>query len=116
MNKISNKSWGREEIIVHTNKYIMKKLFIEAGQQSSKQFHVEKDETVYVSKGLLLLDLSCREGESNIIKLAEGESWRITPRTVHRFTAPEDQAVEFFEISTPEVDDVVYLEGSRDNA
>jgi|TARA_R110002012_G_scaffold291773_1_gene486427 mannose-6-phosphate isomerase len=109
MNRIVKKPWGHEEIIVHTNKYVMKKLFIKAGQRLSKQFHVEKDETVYVSKGLLLLDLSYGEGETNIIKLKEGNSWRITPRTVHRFTAPEDQAVELFEVSTPELDDVVRL-------
>ena len=109
MSKIIDKPWGHEEIIVHTNKYVMKKLFINAGQRLSKQFHVKKDETVYVSKGLLLLDLSYGEGESNIIKLSEGKSWRITPNTVHRFTAPEDQAVELFEVSTPELDDVVRL-------
>ena len=109
MTKIVDKPWGHEEIIVHTAKYVMKKLFIKEGQRLSKQFHVKKDETIYVSKGLLLLDLSYGEGETNIIKLSEGESWRITPKTVHRFTAPDDQSVELFEVSTPELDDVVRL-------
>ena len=57
----------------------------------------------------MLLDLSCEEGETNIVKLGEGESWRIAPRTVHRFTAPESESVELFEVSTPELDDVVRL-------
>ena len=107
--KIVEKPWGHEEIIVQTDKYVMKKLFIKAGHRLSKQFHVKKDETIYVSKGLLLLDLSDAPGESNIIKLGEGSSWRITPKTVHRFTAPEFGCVELFEVSTPELDDVVRL-------
>ena len=107
--KIVDKPWGHEEIIVHTDKYVMKKLFIEAGQRLSRQFHVKKDETIYVSKGLLLLDFSENDGESNILKLSEGKSWRIKPKTIHRFTAPEDQSVELFEVSTPELDDVVRL-------
>ena len=106
---IVDKPWGFEEIIVKTDKYVMKKLFIRSGQRLSRQFHVKKDETIYVSKGLLLLDLSENDSESNIVKLSEGKSWRIKPKTIHRFTAPEDQSVELFEVSTPELDDVVRL-------
>ena len=109
MNKIIKKPWGHEEIIVHTDKYVMKKLRINEGQRLSRQFHVKKDETVFVSKGTLLLDLSTNDLESNIMRLEEGQSWRIIPNTIHRFTAPDDQPVELFEVSTPELDDVVRL-------
>ena len=109
MNKIINKPWGHEEIIVRTDRYVMKKLWIDKGQRLSKQFHAKKDETVFVSKGTLLLDLSIDKDESNIIKLKEGQSWRIMPKTIHRFTAPEDSPVELFEVSTPELDDVIRL-------
>ena len=110
MNKIIEKPWGHEEIIVCTDKYLMKKIYIKAGHRLSKQFHVQKDETVYVAKGLLLLDFSDREGESNILKLSEGQSWRIRPKTIHRFTAPEAEGVELFEVSTPELNDVIRLQ------
>tara|TARA_B100001123_G_scaffold229685_1_gene258352 strand:- start:1033 stop:1407 length:375 start_codon:yes stop_codon:yes gene_type:complete len=109
MSKIIEKPWGHEEIIIHTSKYVMKKIFIEAGQRLSKQFHNEKDETVYVYRGVLHLDLSIDEGESNIRKLQEGETWRILPRTIHRFCAPPDEGVELFEVSTPELEDVFRL-------
>jgi len=109
MNKIIKKPWGHEEIIVHTDKYVMKKLWINEEQRLSRQFHVKKDETVFVSKGTLLLDLSTNDLESNIMRLEEGQSWRIVPNTIHRFTAPDDQPVELFEVSTPELDDVVRL-------
>ena len=109
MQKIVEKPWGHEKIIVHTDKYVMKKLFIKAGQRLSRQFHVQKDETVYVCQGMLLLDLSRDDTESNIMKLKEGKSWRIMPNTIHRFTAPDDQDVVLYEVSTPELDDVVRL-------
>ena len=109
MNRIVEKPWGHEVIIVHTDKYVMKRLFIKAGQRLSRQFHKVKDETVYVCQGTLLLDLSRNDTESNIVKLKEGKSWRITPNTIHRFTAPEDQDVVLYEVSTPELDDVVRL-------
>ena len=109
MHKIVEKPWGHEEIIVHTEKYIMKRLWINEGQRLSRQFHVKKDETVFVSKGVLHLDLSRNDLESNIMKLKEGQSWRIIPNTIHRFTAPDDSPVELFEVSTPELDDVVRL-------
>lgn len=109
MQKIVEKPWGHEEIIVHTDKYVMKKLWINEGQRLSRQFHVKKDETIFVSKGTLLLDLSTNDLESNVMKLEEGQSWRIVPKTIHRFTAPSDRPVELFEVSTPELDDVVRL-------
>ena len=109
MRKIVEKPWGHEEIIVHTDKYVMKKLWINEGQRLSRQFHVKKDETIFVSKGILLLDLSTNDLESNVLKLSEGQSWRLLPKTIHRFTAPSDRPVELFEVSTPELDDVVRL-------
>ena len=109
MHQIVDKPWGHEEIIVHTDKYVMKKLFIDKGQRLSRQFHEKKDETVYVAEGTLLLDLSVADGDNNITKLTEGQSYRIVPRTVHRFTAPDCSPVVLFEVSTPELDDVVRL-------
>ena len=106
---IIKKPWGHEEIIVHNEKYAMKKLFIMAGHRLSKQFHVKKDETIYVNNGVLHLDLSREPGESNIRKLYEGESWRLVPNTIHRFCAPSDGDVTLLEVSTPELDDVVRI-------
>jgi len=109
MKTIINKPWGHEEIIVHTDRYVMKKIFIKAGHRLSKQFHLKKDETIYVFKGVLHLDFSRDIGESNVRKMHEGESWHILPKTIHRFCAPEDSDVVLFEVSTPELDDVVRL-------
>ena len=103
------KPWGYEEIIVHTDRYAMKKIFIKAEHRLSKQFHIEKEKTIHVLGGILYLDLSREAGESNIRKLYEGESWHIQPKTIHRFCAPADTNLILIEVSTPELDDVVRL-------
>jgi mannose-6-phosphate isomerase len=104
-----DKPWGHEEIITHTDKYIMKKVFIKAGHRLSKQFHLKKGETIYVEDGVFLLDLSQEDGESNIITLHKGGVWHIPPKTIHRFTTPENSSATLIEVSTPELEDVVRL-------
>jgi mannose-6-phosphate isomerase len=41
-------------------------------------------------------------------EMTPGERFHITPKTVHRMTAIDD--CDIFEVSTPELDDVVRLE------
>ena len=109
MNNTVNKPWGREELIVHTKKYVMKKLFIKQRTQLSKLFHMKKNKTIYITKGHVILNLSQEPGESNILKLTEGESWTLIPKTIYRLETSVDQSVELFEVSTPELDDAVFV-------
>ena len=107
--EINDRPWGKEEIIVANEKYAMKRLFIKAGHRLSKQFHTDRDKTVYVHKGTLQLDLSRDSSESNIIYFEAGDTWRILPRVIHRFSACGDHDVELLEVSTPNLDDVYRL-------
>ncbi len=100
------KPWGHEIRWAVNDKYLGKILHINAGHKLSLQYHEQKDETIYVLKGTVIV-----RNENKIIKvLEEGESFRIQPMTVHRFCAPTDFDVELIEVSTPEIDDVVRLE------
>ena len=101
-----DKPWGHEIRWAINDKYLGKILFISRGKRLSKQYHNIKDETIYVLSGILQLEI----GESEIIYLKEGESYRITPKTIHRFCAPIDCSVKLIEVSTPEIDDVVRLQ------
>ena len=84
-----------------------KVLFIKAGSQLSLQYHEKKEEAFLVHQGQL--DLVLGEGTSQRVEtLGPGQAWHITPRTVHRFRAVTDCML--FEVSTPELDDVVRLE------
>jgi mannose-6-phosphate isomerase len=103
------KPWGWELIWAHAEGYVGKVLFVRAGQSLSLQYHREKDESWYVEGGSAALELG-EEGEEALEAqtIAAGDCFRFRPGTVHRVTALED--VTIFEVSTPQLDDVVRLE------
>ena len=102
------KPWGHEIIWAHTDRYVGKILHIKAGQALSVQYHERKDETVHLLRGELIywvqLDGEDRERD---MQLKAGDSFRITPGTIHHMEAVTD--CDVLEASTPELDDVVRL-------
>ena len=102
------KPWGYELIFAHTERYVGKLLHIEPGQALSLQFHNQKDETFFVAQGEIEL-LVEENGEIVRHPLREGESYHVTPGTRHRMVAAPS-GCELFEVSTPELDDVVRIE------
>lgn len=102
------KPWGHELIWAHTEQYVGKVLFIKKGEALSLQYHEKKDETVFVFSGRMVFEVGDRDGPREELTLGPGDSYRVTPYTVHRMRAVEDTQV--FEASTPELDDVVRLE------
>ncbi|MEY3011999.1 MAG: hypothetical protein RIT45_734 [Pseudomonadota bacterium] len=106
--RIVDKPWGHEEIWAETARYAGKFLVIKAGEELSRQYHERKEETIYVLEGVLRLEVG-RDDAIEIRRLQVGESFHVTPGTVHRFAA-DDVDVRLVEVSTPELDDVVRLE------
>ena len=103
-----DKPWGYEDIWAESDRYLGKILFIKKGNRLSRQYHEKKDETVYVLKGTLLMELG--EGDDIIeYTLKQGEAERIVPGTIHRFCADKED-VTLVEVSSPEINDVVRLE------
>ncbi len=102
-----DKPWGYEIRFVRTDRYAGKALFIKAGSQLSLQYHEKKDEAVYVQSGTLELVLG-RGEEQTVVRMQPGDSRHIPPGTVHRFRAVTDTLL--FEVSTPELEDVVRIE------
>jgi mannose-6-phosphate isomerase len=102
------KPWGHETIWAHTERYAGKILHINAGHELSVQYHNRKDETVYLLWGEIIYRVQ-REGDDILddVQLNVGESFRITPGTIHQMIAVTD--CDVLEVSTPEVDDVVRL-------
>ena len=79
----------------------------DGGHALSLQYHNQKEETIYVYSGRLLFEIQA--GDRLVGKeLLPGDRVHVTPGTVHRMTALED--CDLFEVSTPEVEDVVRLE------
>jgi quercetin dioxygenase-like cupin family protein len=98
------KPWGHELIWAHTDRYVGKILHIKAGESLSIQYHEVKDETVHLLSGNLLYRVHIG-GELRDVHLAVGDSFRLTPGTVHQMEAVTD--CDVLEVSTPELDDVV---------
>lgn len=101
------KPWGYEIRFARTDRYAGKVLFIRAGSQLSLQYHDVKDEAFYMQEGILEL-VTGRGPTQKVDRLETGASRRIQPGTVHRFRAVTDCLL--FEVSTPELEDVVRLE------
>ena len=108
MAKTTNKPWGSELLWAESNKYAGKILRIKGGHRLSRQLHLKKDETIFVMKGQLTVELGNGEAIRAVL-MNEGESLRIRPGTIHRFIAEHEEAI-LIEVSTPELEDVVRLE------
>ena len=101
------KPWGYEIWWAKTDRYVGKILHVNAGHALSLQYHNIKDETIYLYSGKLLYEIEVK-GALTKRELGPGDTVHVSPKTVHRMTAIEDSDV--FEVSTPELDDVVRLE------
>ena len=109
MSSIVEKPWGREVIWAKTDKYAGKLLFIKKGHKLSLQYHENKSESIYISFGRIKYHWF-DEGDtvSRIVVMTAGDCVDIPAGTKHRMEAIDDACL--FEVSTPELDDVVRIE------
>jgi mannose-6-phosphate isomerase-like protein (cupin superfamily) len=103
-----DKPWGYELRWGITDRYAGKVLHITKGEALSLQYHERKDEYQYLVKGAVDIEVGGPEGVLEKRRMQAGDTLHITPGTRHRLTAVED--TDIFEVSTPEVDDVIRLE------
>src|SRR5262245_59404759 len=101
------KPWGYELHWAKTDRYVGKIIHVNAGHALSLQYHNVKDETIYLQSGLIRVEMQQAE-QREPRDMRPGERVHIAPKTIHRMTAVEDS--DIFEVSTPEIDDVVRLE------
>ncbi len=104
--RVVQKPWGYERIWAHSDKYVGKLLHINAGHELSVQYHNRKDETVHLLSGEIIYRVK-RGDKLEDMKLVAGESFRITPGTVHQMVAVTD--CDVLEASTADLDDVVRI-------
>ncbi len=96
----TDKPWGYEKIIVHTDKYLTKELYLMKGEGTSVHYHTKKDETMHVTRGECIIYFEDRE-----VHLKANETVRIEPNVRHRIFAVENTVLQ--EYSTPHIDDTV---------
>lgn len=102
------KPWGYELIWAKTQDYVGKILHINKGHQLSLQYHQIKEETILLYSGKMNLVFENEQGQMEDVLLSAGESHHIPVGRKHRMVAIED--CDVFEVSTPQLDDVVRLE------
>ena len=101
-----DKPWGYELVWARTTHYVGKILHVNAGEILSLQYHNEKDETMHLLSGELVLRV--KEGDEMIERhFLEGGSVHIAPGVIHQIEAVVDSDV--LEASTPHLDDLVRL-------
>ena len=96
------KKWGKELWIAQEREYGGKILIIKQNHNTSQHFHKDKKETIYCFKGQVDIILSDR-----IVILKEGEDITLLPSTVYRIIGKKNSIL--FEVSTPQLEDVVRL-------
>jgi mannose-6-phosphate isomerase len=101
------KPWGYELIFAHTERYAGKILFVRQDARLSYQFHRMKEEHFYIQSGEIEVTLGDGASETTRI-MRPGDTLHIPPGTRHRVRGIEDTLI--FEVSSPELDDVVRIE------
>jgi mannose-1-phosphate guanylyltransferase len=102
MSRIIPKPWGHEQILLETDAYIVKHLFIKAGHRISEQFHKKKIETMMLVDGVVFIDLGAKRFHPQpLVPIF------IPNKVIHRVTGVTDALI--LEVSSPHPDDVVRL-------
>lgn len=116
------KTWGWEEWIENNEKYCFKFLYVRAGCSGSLHYHKLKDETFYVQSGFCDLELGLPDAppdapyKTYTRRMNAGDTQRITPNQIHRFSVPANAATSciIIEVSTHHDDaDTFRLEASK---
>ena len=102
------KPWGYELIWAKTGAYVGKILHVNQGHKLSLQYHRIKEETIFLASGKMILVFENDQGALEEIPMSAGEAHHIPTGKKHRMIAVED--CDIFEVSTPQLEDVVRLE------
>lgn len=106
--KIKPKPWGREIWFAATAHYAGKILEVKKGARLSLQFHEQKEETQLLFSGKVRLTFGLNPKKLRTKILNPGDVFHIPPKTIHRIEGVAPLS-KIFEVSTPQLDDVVKL-------
>ncbi|MFH0775995.1 MAG: cupin [Patescibacteria group bacterium] len=107
--KIKPKPWGREIWFAATKHYAGKILEVKKGARLSLQFHEKKEETQLLFSGRVRLTFGPNLKKLKTKILKPGQVFHIPPKTIHRLEGLAPLS-KIFEVSTPELTDVVKIE------
>ena len=97
-----DKPWGYEKILVYTENYLTKELYLMKSEGTSHHKHLKKDETMHIVQGEAVVRFDDSE-----VNLKVNEKIRIKPNTPHAIFALENTILH--EYSTPHLDDTIRI-------
>lgn len=97
-----DKPWGYEKILVYTEKYLTKELYLMKSEGTSHHKHLQKDETMHITQGEVVIKFDDKE-----VNLKLHDKIRIKPNTPHAIHAVENTILH--EYSTPHLNDTVRI-------
>ncbi|HIH62603.1 MAG TPA: cupin domain-containing protein, partial [Methanobacteriales archaeon] len=97
-----DKPWGYEKVLINTDKYLTKELFIKEDYRTSFHYHKKKDETMYIIKGSGYIEFKDRKEY-----FSKNDTIRIKPKTPHSIVAMENTLLQ--EVSTPHLEDTIRI-------
>jgi len=98
----TDKPWGYEKVLISTDKYLTKELFIRSGYQTSFHKHPRKDETMYIIEGVGYIEFHDHKEH-----FQKNDTIRIEPNVPHTIVAIENTILH--EVSTPYLEDTVRI-------
>lgn len=101
-----DKLWGWEEILVSNDLYTLKRLVLNKGFRCSLHYHQIKDETFYIEKGHVIIQIKVQDTLKEEYKEA-GDIIRIKPCVAHRFWTLDEQS-SILEVSTKDIEEDSY--------
>lgn len=99
----TDKPWGYEKVLIHTEKYLTKELYIKEGYQTSFHYHEKKDETMYILSGAGYIEFKDKKEY-----FSKNDTIRLKPNVVHSIVATENTVLH--EVSTPYLDDTIRVD------
>ena len=104
--KLVTKNWGHERWLLFENSpFAVKLLHLKAGCRTSLQYHIKKEEFLFILSGTLIMHHLDDHKVFRATQLNCGHTALIKPNTIHRVEAITDAC--YAEASTLELDDVV---------
>lgn len=103
-----DKPWGYELIWAQTQDYVGKILVVFSGESLSLQFHEQKEETLFIESGECWIEFGPNKESLKKERFIPGDVFHVPPKLLHRMTAITETRI--FEVSTPQLSDVVRLE------
>ena len=90
----TNKYWGQEMLLYKAHAgSVLKRIDMNAGSQSSMEYHCYKQETYYVAYGELKVGVRVGRAENHAITVLAGEMLRIPPGLMHMRMAITDVVI-----------------------